>query len=773
MLRGLPVLAFALALAAPAGAQPRCFRPGEGEAERGPQVAGIADPLRLEPGCEYALASGGPWRSLPALTGRTTDFLEVFQTLASEAAPPDGDPRVVLGRPRGRPDAPQQSVLLRYCEHFLLEEQLGLAAIPEGRGFRIDRTDDRTCGADRIEVRAVRGADYPGLATVTGEAVLGVDDRSLALPFGEWTLFAARPGGPVGLRIGVFRAQRAVTPLQNHLRRARASDAAPSPLVEARWAPGSPGLVLTPTDRTLQQDLLWPELRTASEAGFLWLATAEEHPRVVTPLRLEAGGPGALRLPDSVVRDAMVARYGEAGRSLAPTGADWRRVLGALRLCLTPSYQDGRTAARGEQVPDPGMCAALGALTSLDGAASGGSAGQLCLAPGMQVMRASGAGRRDEGEEACDPLPAPGASGAVPRRITVVGDRVRLVGEDLCVLLDNQPLAPAEGEAEGTFLLSRSGLLEVRRGGGPGCAATQALGLARLPVLDPEREWHPVGLAVGADPAAMSCADGGFCPWAALAHDEEDVFAFVRNRHRLTFRFSTSPAVAAVLEAAGDVQATSETPLLSGVEGSFEGAPPAAVVAYAARGDRCPAGPDATLETLRARVPPRVEAQLPGTGFSIFLLGVQALDEPVRCLARARFRVRPARALFSTTEAGFVGLELGLLGDTRLAFFFTEPFALGVVLPAFWFRLSLQPWAALDVSGNAVLAGAFDPEALSRVGVSLSASLALGIPEVLPRIVDVGVMVHGAARTHPTNNPVVSGYVALNLSSLIDLAGGR
>jgi len=70
------------------------------------------------------------------------------------------------------------------------------------------------------------------------------------------------------------------------------------------------------------------------------------------------------------------------------------------------------------------------------------------------------------------------------------------------------------------------------------------------------------------------------------------------------------------------------------------------------------------------------------------------------------------------------------------------------------------------------MAASFDPAELSRVGGALTWALQLGIPEHLPRLLSIGGMLHGAAETSTIDNPLVSFFVGLNLSSLVDLAGG-
>jgi hypothetical protein len=186
-----------------------------GETARAQYVVGLDTIVRLSPQCEYAVAPGGPWVAPGALAGRDTDFLEIWQHAGSAG----GDPRIVLARrPSARRGEPEQhTLLLRYCSHYLLEEQLGFRVTPQpgGGGFRVDRVTG-ACGGERVELRAVRGGGANNLHAGPADQTLGTSQSNLTLDLGDWALYAARPGSSVGLRIGVFRTQRVVTPLANH-----------------------------------------------------------------------------------------------------------------------------------------------------------------------------------------------------------------------------------------------------------------------------------------------------------------------------------------------------------------------------------------------------------------------------------------------------------------------------------------------------------------------------------------------------------------------------
>ncbi len=790
-----------LALSNTAIAQDACFTVG-GEAQRSQHVVGLDTAVRASAGCEYAVTPQGPWVAAGPLAGRDTDFLELFSR-ASSGARVSGDPRVLLGRPtrtrRGAAPA-QESLMLRYCAHYLLEEQLAFRVVPSAGGgtFRIQRAGGG-CDGDHVELRAVEGAREERLSSAAASHTLGSAQRELELPEGDWSIYAARPGSAVGLRIGVFRSQRVVTPLANHLHRVGVeADEPPAgvpPLLAAAWEPGTGGMLLHPTDAALGEELLWPEVRTAADAGLLWLADARDEsapPRVIAPLQLEAGEPASVRLPDVPIREHMRAVNGDAGDALAPTPGDWRAIFSGLALCLAPSYRDARPAAIGAAVPDAGACASLGGL-SIFAQTGEATPARLCIRHGMQVLTAEGARHEESETPECFALPDAASAERAPYRMAVAGDRIRVEGAGLCVLLDDRPLTPGEG---GEIVLEGSGLREIRQGGGDGCTSRQSLARLRMPVIDPEHEWHPVGLYTGASESQLQCPGGeGTCPWRALAHDESDVFAFVDARQDLEFRLSTSPQVAAAINAGeAPVQVTESVPVLSGVSGSFEGARGSAVVAYVARtpsweAPSCPSREGVTYADLRARTPLDVDTLMPDATFTVYLLSVAADDAPVECLARATFRARPSRAVGTLTVSDFLGMEVGLLGDTQLALFANDPIAIGIVLPLVWFRLTPgQRWVSFDVGGNLVAAAAFPGETidtegnpvrygaqLSRLGVSLSWALTFGVPDYLPRFLSVGGMLHGAADTSSpgVEKPIVSFFVSINLASLVDLAGGR
>ncbi len=787
-----------------------CFRISgteAGAAGRTQHVVGLTSVVRLTESCRYAASPQGPWHAPGDMASRETDFLGLLHYLRDRpdtSEDESSDPRFLFAIPAGRASDAGDSaatetphtLILRYCVHYLLEEQIGFRVVPYGseEGLRIERITGSAerCDSDHIELRAVSGADAPQLLARPGDPMhtMEVGGSSLTLPHGEWSIFAARRGGRVALRIGVFRARRAVTPLQHHLRTVGlGSDNGVNddrrPLLATRWRPGENGMLLVPTPHALEREILWPELRTAADAGFLWLARRglrnTDAPVVMGNVVLEAGEPAAVRFPDRPVAEYMRERYGLPGEAMTPTLDDWEHIFSDLAVCLTPNYYSGTLARTGAAAPDAGSCAAFASLVALEqGGGGGGDAPRICLQRGMQVMGADEARWEAlEGDPLCVRFPSRGQP--MPFHVVTVGDRITLDhGDGLCLLIDNRPLEAVDGE----YVIDRSGLLEVRQGGGEGCTARQALTRLRLPVLDPEREWHPVGLHSRRNgDGACRDEDGdetGACPWRALAHDEQDIFAYVRPRHSLEFRLSTSPAIAAAMNSdpEAQVQMSQDVPLLSGVEGDFEGAASPGIVAFVSDDATCPTGEEESVEELRRRRPLEPDGLIVDRIFHVFLASVEDPERPPRCLARATFRIRHSRDLVNAHAGNWLGFELGLLGDTQLAFFATSPLAFGVALPVFYLRLSLFPvrryrFLALEIAGNLMIAMSLDTADVSRAGASLSAAIQLGIPRYVPRLLSVGIMLHGAAETHPTDNPIFSVYISLDLSTLVDLAGGR
>jgi len=805
-------------------AQDGCFSlVGGGDAETDP-VVDLPDQVRLSPGCRYALLPEGPYLEVPT---RTVRFVELHADLAARTPDVTAEtrerPRFLYatrqgaGRRRGAAvdDAPER-LTLRLCSSVLLELAAAFEVL-SGETLEVARTPASPggpapeCGSRRLEIRAVDlagGASAPAYRKGAGDRTLGVGEDSLSLPHGRWAFYAAAPDSPVGLRVGLVDSTVPTTPLRSLLSEAGAPSpegtettaaAAGEPLAEARWDGEGGALVLRPARGGGARTVLWAELRTATAAGLAWLGKrdADSDPKKIPGgLRFVPGGTG-FQLSDAVVDEFMAARYGaDAGRGMAPTAGDWKALLETLALCSVRSYRDAVTS----EVP-AARCAPLLALVDVDGAIAaqvarataaaagadedGGEEGApdlgadaaLCIARGTARMTHRGADRvTPDGAPLCVPVRGDPDETVRPP-LAIVGDELipRGLGDPrLCVSVDGELVelpAPDDGDDDdgdgtpGRLVLDRPGLVEVRlgAGGASGCSSRQGLSLARIGVLDPEQQWHPVGLYTGGKRRGSV--------WRTLDHDELGVFGYRSSRQTLDTRLSSSPLVAAALDGVPGRVAhlPRHVPVFGGVRGDLPGTTQPTVVALVRRNGRCPAAPASELAD---DIPVDPDRLPPDATFFLVLAEHRGPDQPFHCLAKARFRVRSSRALVLAAPSEYLRLELGALGDPRAVVFVTSPQAAGVYLPVVWFRIGFLPWLGLEIDASLVGAGAFDTPALSRTGLGFSAAIDFGIPEILPRLLNVGAMVHVDGNWHPNDNPTASVFIGLNLATLVNLAGG-
>jgi hypothetical protein len=379
----------------------------------------------------------------------------------------------------------------------------------------------------------------------------------------------------------------------------------------------------------------------------------------------------------------------------------------------------------------------------------------------MRALSVGGAEPSTALREECRTLPSAAGDpeGAAPLVVAMVGDAIAPQGatEGLYLCLDNDCRALDD---ETSRSLWRAGALELRQAGSAEAArGPQGVALLRALVLDPARHWVPVGLQLGGggtDPQR---------PWRSLDHDEHDVFAFVRGRSALSFRFAASPTAAAVWNVPDATTVlTDALPVVGGVRGAPAAPPSSALVVLVSREDRCPRGSAAGV---RAQVPPDPDGLLVDQTFHAFLALYRDDAQPYECLARASFRVRESRAL-----APARWLHVGLLGDVQLAAFFTAPASLGALLPVGYAHARL-PWGfGLDATVSLASAVSFEHAQVTRAGVGFTLGAGWGPLSVAPRLLSVGLMVHATAGT-ADDEPWFSPYLALDLSTLVDLAGGR
>jgi hypothetical protein len=304
--------------------------------------------------------------------------------------------------------------------------------------------------------------------------------------------------------------------------------------------------------------------------------------------------------------------------------------------------------------------------------------------------------------------------------------------------------------------------VEIRRGGSTEQAlASQGLTLLRLGVIDLGTAWHPVGLFTPDDEETPPANR-----WTALERDEPEVFTYLRRRHRLDFELESSPALTAAWNARTDLPSHmgQKVPVVGGVKGTFQGIRPATYVALVTLTAECPQDTAAEF-----REKPRVDPEklLVDQRFYVHLAQYQGEDKSFQCVARAGFRVAHRHSLALVPQ-----IRAGLFGDTQLVVFITNKAAMGVTLPLAYAYWRLVYGIGVDASVSLTTAGTFNKRELSRTGLGISAAAVWGPEQDLPRLVSVGGMLHLATGT-ADKQPLGSIFIACNLSTLWDAAGGR
>lgn len=736
--------------------------------------------------CEYALLPDAAWVSLGAVD---SDFATLIESVATQTHTTTSiRPTAIYARskqPARGTTASQpsiESLFLAGCSEYLLSEAHGFSLRVPIDTQRPTVTRERgatACGADQMALYFVAMASAttaPLLSRGPYTSSLPTTADEIVLEPGAYAIYAARNEASVGYLVGRVATGSSLTPLRDALHAVEQGTS--RPWLRAAWKQGR--MQLEPVSDALRTSDAWSELRTAAAASAAWLQrhakadASNTEPVTLGKLRMSADG-DAIYLPVDEITRHMTERYGTAGQQMAPNLTEWNDVAGGVDLCVAQRYalpQGTLTAAVGAQ------CIAMSRLLSPMAIHGGGDlgSGQVCVRDNVRVMTTTGTRAAGDPIERCAPLQTALQTGLPTADTTQIdtptfllvtrGSQLRFDGQggdQLFACLDNdcQPL-PANGEM---LTLERSGLLEIRHADSRDHArSAQALTRLRIGVIDPEREWHPVGLYTST--TASNVNDAANSSWHKLLHDADHTFTYSRRGQQVDFRLSLSPTLAAAwnLRGSATTQLTQDLPVFGGVTGSLEGARPPALVTLITTAAACPEQPAGELAQTPSIDPERL---MPDQDFYVQLAQYTDQATPLRCLARAHLRVVAIRSLRGTEQ-----IRIGLLGDVQLQVFITRPTAIGLALPlvyGFW------RWGygfGLDASIALSTAITFDPSQISRSGLMASTALVWGPERIAPRLLSFGVAFHAATGTHE-DKPFGSVYTALNLSSLVDLAGGR
>ncbi len=717
--------ALSLAAAGQGAAQapPRCF--GGEEVRSVPVTLGTR--LHLDEACEYGLSADGPFRSL---RGRE-HVVEVLEGLGWEP----GETTTVYGRRRDTPQA-LASIFVDHCSDYLLAPGGAFRVTPgsERGSLEVARVSPR-CGASALELRFECPVSRGGPAPVRLTVARGT--QALPVCTAGWRVDVAPPGGrpyPLGrLQAG------GETPLQSYF-----AEEAPRPLLRPDWA-GPMGLRFAPED----DSALWEELRAAFAAGAARLVRkAGVSSRAACagegePVDVSVGAEG-LRIDPRYLAREMDRRYGDDADRFAPSLAHMKSLAGELHVCLAASYGVRQVGGALHGLP----LQQLADVTAMDERFRGA---EVCI--DHRTMRVTPDGLlSSEGERQCAPAIE------TPLLAAVAGS-VLEVPEGAIACVGREPL-----QSEGHRYVLPRGFVDVRVQTHGGCRTLEAASLARVGVVDPGRDWIPTGI--------RRVGRGGvghpeLAAWRGVRRDDPATFAWVRRRDTVRFRLTTPEGFATAWNhpARGAATAVSQfAPVIGDEEGDFGHARPPAFVTRVTASVQCPLDDD-TADVVR------VEGAHIDQVVHVHLI----LDDGrrQRCLATAAFRAWEPRVVASLGRSERRQLRFGVLGDARLGVFISgpEPGAVGALLPVLYTDLHLKYGFLFEVSLPLTAAIAWDDGRASRVGVGLMAAMNWGMPQIAPRLLTVGFLVH-PPWPHPEDE-VWSFFFGVNVASLLDLAGGR
>ncbi len=702
---------------------PRCFG---GDEVRSVPVT-LATRLTLDEGCEYALSVDGPFRPL---RGRM-HVVEALERLGWEP----GETTTAYGRRRGAPEA-IASIFVDHCSDYLLAPGGAFRVRPGGeRGsLEVVRVSPR-CGAAALELHFECPGSRGGAEAVSLR--VGQDAQTLPPCGAGWRVRAAPPHSrpyPLGrLQAG------GETPLQSYF-----ADGAPRPLLRPDWA-GPQGLRFAPAD----DPTLWEELRAAFASGAARLVRkAGVSSRAACagegePVDVSVGA-GGLRIDPRYLAREMSRRYGDEGDRFAPSLAQMKSLAGELHVCLAASYGVRQVGGALHGLPLPRL-ADVGAMDRRFRGA------EVCVEHRLSRVTPEGLEER-EGERQCAPV-------AETPLLAAVAGSVLEVPQGAIACVGREPL-----RGEGRRYVLPRGFVDVRVETHGGCRSLEAASLGRIGVLDPGRDWIPAGL--------QRVARGGvghpeLPAWRGVRRDDPRTFAWVRRRDALRFRLTTPEGFAAAWNhpSRGAPTAVSQfAPVIGDEEGDFGHARPPAFTTRISGGPSCPLAEESSEHVNPA-----------GVHVDQLVYVHLAVDDgrSPRCLASAALRAWEPRVVASLGRSERRQLRFGVLGDARLGVFVSgpEPGAIGLLLPVLYTDLHLKYGFLFELSLPLTAAIAWDDGRGSRVGAGLMAAMNWGVPQIAPRLLTVGFLLH-PPWPHP-DDEVWSFFFGVDVASLVDLAGGR
>ncbi|MDP3277527.1 MAG: hypothetical protein Q8Q09_20240 [Deltaproteobacteria bacterium] len=709
----------------------------------------LADRVRVDPRCELALSpDASTWRgSAPEDTGRARSFLHWLERLGVPTAVPlRALPRTLYARAHserhGQDDAlGWQVILLSHCVDTLLSPSTLVVHTAVGA----------TRCEDALQVRA-QTAQCPAPLLLHDQRV---DSAQVTVtlpcrgePSRPLELVSRSEDSAMVVRMGSVSAQAQQTALQQWF-----ADAQVSHDPRALWSLAHDrGAIALRVVREVSANLL-DELRLASASGQLVIARGEA---IVGPVRFAGEAPTA-RVVDDVFSALLRRHYGGVGAGLSPTMREAREALLGLSLCLPSRYEASvRPAA---VLSATHRCVALERTL--------GSTGERALVVRARVVRAQWAvsprGAEPSAWDAAESLDLAGGQ-SVAQRVLAVGDRVAVERNSpdhlqLFVCDERGCRAGLSG-----WTLRVHGVTELRAAPDLATAqSVQALTLARWVVIDPWTDWAPIGMQGHARWERGPV-------WAQLAQESAETFAYIRRENTGDSRVLFGERAARLwghAYAQGAVSRVLSEDLALGEGATGGGQHARSVLGVRVTEDAaCPSEAEGALRGQRAVRP---EGLAPNAYFYAHLVQLGRPDEPVRCLARAAFRVWPQRVL-AVRGPLLTGVLGGLQGMGSQALVGSRSgWGVGLLLPLVYERARVSPWIEGEVSLGLSASYVIERSVLDRMGPVLAAQMRFAW-------LTVGVLTHWPTISSDRGvdaSVSVSAYAGLDLGAMLDHWRGR
>lgn len=574
-----PLAAFLLLAASTASAQtpPRCF--GGREVASVPLTLGAR--IELDDACEYARSPEGPYRRIEGVE-------QIVDLLGRLGWGPD-DATTVYARRRSEPDE-LTSVFVDHCTDYMLAP---------GGAFEVRP------GAERGQLELTRRSARCGASVLSLELECAVRNGPPAAALSAAQTRVVLPACTAGWQV----AARPATGRPYPLGRLRAGGETP---LQAFFANQDDRALMSPSFdeglrfRPQEDSALWEELRAAFASGAARIVRKAGAGSATActdgePVEIDVRGNG-IALSDEVWAEELRSELGEVR-----TVVDLARVkalAGELHVCLAASY--GVRQVGGAVLGLP-----FRQLAQTESIGQSFANAEICIDHETLRVTPSGLEPNEAGRQCA-------SAAETPLMIAAHGSTLELP-EGAIACNGREPL-----EGEGRVFALRRGFVDVRVQSHEGCRSLQTASLARIGVIDPGRDWIPLGVAH----AARGTAAEDVPAWQGVLVDDPRTFARSRRDGDLRFRMNTPEGFASAWNHPGRGAATVVSrfaPTVGDEEGAFGAARPPALFTRVTDSAEC------VFDELESVDDLLVDER-------VFVHLVASDGDETRCLATAAFR---------------------------------------------------------------------------------------------------------------------------------------